>query len=662
MNIKTKSIKVLFFLAGITMYASIYAQDNVPQGLRYQAIARDDRGSLLIQRDIVAKMQIVQMEKDILIWEELHYTTTNEFGLFYLVIGEGFNTGEGLVLDFESIHWEEGPVALQVYVDFGKGFLDMGFAELQSVPYAILSDSALKAPLPNMELGQLKNVSNKKPTKNQPLIWNGKEWLAGDSIKIKNLLILDEAIANQNVIVKGAIKIGDSGLILGVTSDSGLSDASDQTIPTSKAVKTYVDDLQNSGDNQALSFEGTSNILSLERGGYVNLSSLVNDADADPANEIQDLQMIANILSITGKSDPTEIDLAPYQGINTDNQELSLSGTLLEISGGNTVDLSPVQDGTEDADSNPSNELQSLSLSGTELSISNGNSVNLGNLPDEVNDADADPLNELQDISLSSTFLSISNGSTIDLSPVQDGYDPNTDEQNLFISGHQLSIENGNTVTLPDNVNDADADPANELQDISLSSTFLSITEGSTIDLSPIQDGYDPNTDNQNLILQDHLLTIVGGNSVTLPDNVEDADADPDNELQTLSISSNVLSISNGNSVTIPTGGTDADADPTNEIQDLQLVNNILTITDNSNATPIDLSPYQGTNTDNQELTLSGTSLSISGGNSVDLSSLPDEVNDADADPANELQDISLAGTNLSITSGSTVDLATIRD
>lgn len=40
-------------------------------------------------------------------------------------------------------------------------------------------------------------------------------------------------------------------------------------------------------------------------------------------------------------------------------------------------------------------------------------------------------------------------------------------------------------------------------------------------------------------------------------------------------------------------------------------------------------------------------------------SALNDQVNDADADPTNEIQDISLNGTDLSISSGSTVDLST---
>jgi len=608
MKIKSNRIKVLFLLIGIAMFASINAQDNVPLGLRYQAVARDDEGKPMIKRDIVAKMQIVQIDKDVLIWEELHYTTTNEFGLFQLIIGQGFTTGEGMVLDFESINWRKASLALQVELDFGKGFLNMGITMLQSVPYAFLADSALNAPLPDMELGQLENVSSQKPTKNQPLVWNGKKWLPGDSLKVKNLLIQD------------ALKIGDSGPIIGVIADSNLSDASDQTIPTSKAVKSYVDDAG-------------------------------ADADTDPLNELQDLQLDSGTLIITGISNPTEINLSPYQGVDTDKQNLSLDGTLLKIERGDDVDLSPIQDGTEDADADPNNEIQDLQLESNILTITGNSSatpIDLSSLPDEVDDLDPDPANELQDLSLAGTDLSISDGSTIDLSII------NTDDQNLTLTDHLLTIEGGNSITLPDNVNDNDADPANELQDLSLAGKNLSISDGSTIDLSIID------SDNQNLILADHLLTIEGGNSITLPDNVNDNDADSSNELQLLSITGNTLAISNGNSIDIPSAGTDADADSTNEIQDLLLVGTNLSITRNSNATLVDLSPYQGTNTDNQKLTLSGTQLSIERGNTVDLSSLPDEVDDLDPDPANELQDLSLVGTELSISDGNTIDLSII--
>ena len=123
---------------------------------------------------------------------------------------------------------------------------------------------------------------------------------------------------------------------------------------------------------------------------------------------------------------------------------------------------------------------------------------------------------------------------------------------------HAKTVEN-------DNVEDADADPANELQDISLSGTELSISQGSTIDLLAVQDG--TGSDNQRLYLDNNVLRISGANSVTLPYITGEQDGDATNELQTLSISNDTLSLSKGNYVKLPIASTLADADEDTKIQ-----------------------------------------------------------------------------------------------
>jgi len=56
----------------------------------------------------------------------------------------------------------------------------------------------------------------------------------------------------------------------------------------------------------------------------------------------------------------------------------------------------------------------------------------------------------------------------------------------------------------------------------------------------------DPATDDQDLSILGHELSISGGNSVTLPDSVIDNDADPANELQFVSFTNDTLYLSNG--------------------------------------------------------------------------------------------------------------------
>ncbi len=72
---------------------------------------------------------------------------------------------------------------------------------------------------------------------------------------------------------------------------------------------------------------------------YALFAESTPDQDSDPANEIQDLQLNGNTLSITKNPDAAGIDLAAFQGTNTDNQTLSIENGQLVITGGNSVDL-----------------------------------------------------------------------------------------------------------------------------------------------------------------------------------------------------------------------------------------------------------------------------------------------------------------------------------
>ncbi|MEM6262035.1 MAG: tail fiber domain-containing protein [Bacteroidota bacterium] len=96
------------------------------------------------------------------------------------------------------------------------------------------------------------------------------------------------------------------------------------------------------------------------------------------------------------------------------------------------VGLSDVQDGDKD----DTNELQLLSLDGTDLSISGGNTLDLSSI-----DTDTDA----QTLSLVGTDLSISGGNTEDLSSLKDNLGNHTATQPLDLNSHNLS--NAGTIT-----------------------------------------------------------------------------------------------------------------------------------------------------------------------------------------------------------------------
>ena len=281
---------------------------------------------------------------------------------------------------------------------------------------------------------------------------------------------------------------------------------------------------------------GTSPLLSVPFALHAQTVTQNDDADADPTNEIQDLQLNGGTLTITNNTNATPINLAPYLGTNTDEQTLMLVGDSLAISNGNKVDLSPFKDDTDD---------QSLNLSGTKLSIEGGNTVDLAVIQDGVNDADTSVSNEIQDLQLNGNILTITKNTSatpINLAPFTG---TNTDEQTLSMVGDSLAILNGNKVDLSPYKDNTDA------QQLTLTGTELTIEGGNTVDLSTFND----NTDAQQLSLTGTELTIGGGNTVDLAviqDGVDDADADPTNELQSLSINKDTLYLSNSNHVTLP--------------------------------------------------------------------------------------------------------------
>ena len=226
-------------------------------------------------------------------------------------------------------------------------------------------------------------------------------------------------------------------------------------------------------------------------------------------------------------------------------------------------------DAVEDADADPTNEIQMLSIEENNLSLSNGGGTVALPIPESDNWGTQSVISDstLAGLGTEESPLSVKG----DLS----------DNQTLAISGQELSISGGNSITLPDEVNDADPDPTNEIQMLSIEENNLSLSNGGGTVALPIPESDNWGTqsvisdstlaglgteesplsvkgdlsDNQTLAISGQELSISGGNSITLPDEVNDADPDPTNEIQNLAINGNNLSISGGNSIVLPQSG-----------------------------------------------------------------------------------------------------------
>src|SRR5271157_2507064 len=79
---------------------------QVPQGLNYQAVARDASGALVKNQNINVRLSIISgTPTGTVKWQETHFLSTNNFGLFTLIIGKGVTTGIGTCSSFATINW-----------------------------------------------------------------------------------------------------------------------------------------------------------------------------------------------------------------------------------------------------------------------------------------------------------------------------------------------------------------------------------------------------------------------------------------------------------------------------------------------------------------------------------------------------------------------------
>ena len=74
-------------------------------------------------------------------WQETHAITTNDFGLFTAIIGQGTSTGSGSSVAFSDVDWASASHYIKVEIDDGSGLVDMGTKALMSVPYALSAGS-----------------------------------------------------------------------------------------------------------------------------------------------------------------------------------------------------------------------------------------------------------------------------------------------------------------------------------------------------------------------------------------------------------------------------------------------------------------------------------------------------------------------------------------
>jgi len=414
-------IKNLLLIAFLVITTALFAQDNVPLGIHYQAVARDNYGNEIVNRKISVKFSIIKSDPlGTIVYQELHQDVfTSRFGVFSLIIGQGVPTGNAECGELSQINWEGAYHFLKVEVKFENDFMDMGTMQFLAVPYALFAKRSLE-PGPEGPVGPAGPEGSQGPRGPQgeqgPKGDTGAQGIQGDKGDPGDPATDDQTLSVINVDGSDYLEIsgGNQVKISSIEKDGDPeNEIQDLTISSDK-LKITGNSLATEWDlspyRQSLSWDPSSRILNISGiSAPVNLTELKNDADADPVNEIQDIELADNLLTITKNSGSTGVSLNKYLD-NTDEQKLTFNTTdnILALTSSTSVDLTTLKD---DADADPENEIQDLQLVGNKLSVTGKTGAFEVDMTDYLDNTDNQTLTYLE----STRELSISGGNSVTL-------------------------------------------------------------------------------------------------------------------------------------------------------------------------------------------------------------------------------------------------------
>ena len=356
---------------------------QTPTTFNYQAVLRDASGGILTKQEVEIGIALLQGNATgSEVFFETHSVTTNNFGLANLQIGSVNTTG------MQNIDWSTGPYFIQISVD---GVI-MGTSQLLSVPYA------LHAKVAETVTGGI--------TETDP-VYSGSEAANITATDISNLSNLS------------GTNTGDQDLSA-LASKIALGDSTAQ-------VRSEIPDV-----SEFLTSETDPLFSNWDRSTGISITeSQISDLDHFTGDDIS-----GNETAFDGWDKDASDDF--------DGHYSSLSGAPKNVSAF-TNDAAYITS-ADDADNDPTNELQVLSISNDTIYLSNGGKVKL---PDET-----DPVFSSWD---KSTGISVTESQISDLQTYLttevDGSATN-ELQALSISNDTIYLSDGGKVKLP-----AETDP-----------------------------------------------------------------------------------------------------------------------------------------------------------------------------------------------------------
>ncbi|MGD1844895.1 MAG: hypothetical protein ACFB10_05825 [Salibacteraceae bacterium] len=283
------------FLAASLLTCSIFAQS--PQRMSYQAVIRDGNNLLVQNQNVSVRLSILQgSTSGSAVYVETQNPSTNGNGLISLEVGSGTLVSG----NFSNIDWSNGPYFLRTETDpdGGSNYTIIGTSQLLSVPYAFHATT----------------VENDRD--DQTLTYNS---TTGD-LSISN--------GNSVNLPSGGGGGGDNWGSQVVQSDATMGGNGTALSPL-----TVNGDLT---DDQTLSFNSSSGVLSISGGNNITLP-------VTTGGDNWGTQVVQSNSTMSGNG--TSSSPLAVVGDLTDDQTLSLSGSNLSITGGNSISLAGISSG-----------------------------------------------------------------------------------------------------------------------------------------------------------------------------------------------------------------------------------------------------------------------------------------------------------------------------
>lgn len=132
----TLTLPARLTVAFLSFFADASAQ--VPQGLSYQAVVRDNSGQPVANRTVQYRISILlDSVNTAAVYTEIHRVTTGSQGVVNFVIGGGTQS----VGKYSTVQWSKGKAFVKLEMDLsgGSDYSLVGTTQLMSVPYSHFS-------------------------------------------------------------------------------------------------------------------------------------------------------------------------------------------------------------------------------------------------------------------------------------------------------------------------------------------------------------------------------------------------------------------------------------------------------------------------------------------------------------------------------------------